>query len=211
MISGSILQDYITILNMLASNNSFNIHGSVGKESACNARDLGSIPGLGGFPGGGHGNPFQYSCLENPHGWKTWWATVHGVSKRWTQLSDKAQHRRYIFFIKLKNSILFLVYWGFFIVNGYWILSNIFSASINMIVWFFFLSWLTEWVTLIDFQMLTQSCIPGKNFTWSWHIILLVHYWIYILLRIFVCVFIADILVYSFLFLQCLCLILILG
>ena len=42
--------------------------GSEGKESACNVGDLGSIPGLGRFPGGGHGNPLQYSCLENPHG-----------------------------------------------------------------------------------------------------------------------------------------------
>ena len=42
--------------------------GSVGKESICNAGDLGSIPGLGISPGEGHGNPFQYSCLENPHG-----------------------------------------------------------------------------------------------------------------------------------------------
>ena len=45
--------------------------GSVSKESACNAGDTGeagSIPGLGRSPGGGHGNPLQYSCLENPHG-----------------------------------------------------------------------------------------------------------------------------------------------
>jgi len=41
---------------------------SDGKESACNAGDLGLIPELGRSPGGGHGNPFQYSCLENPHG-----------------------------------------------------------------------------------------------------------------------------------------------
>ena len=41
---------------------------SASKESTCNAGDLGSIPGLGGSPGGGHGNPHQYSCLENPHG-----------------------------------------------------------------------------------------------------------------------------------------------
>ena len=40
--------------------------GSVGKESTCNVGDLGSIPGLGRSPGGGHGNPLQYSCLENP-------------------------------------------------------------------------------------------------------------------------------------------------
>ena len=42
--------------------------GSVGEESACNAGDLGLISGLGKSPGGGHGNPLQYSCLENPHG-----------------------------------------------------------------------------------------------------------------------------------------------
>ena len=42
--------------------------GSEGKESACNAGDLDSLPGLGRSPGGGHGNPFQYSCLEYPHG-----------------------------------------------------------------------------------------------------------------------------------------------
>ena len=42
--------------------------GSDGKESACNSEDLGSIPGLGRSPGGGHGNPLQYSCLENLHG-----------------------------------------------------------------------------------------------------------------------------------------------
>ena len=42
--------------------------GSDGEESTCNAGDLGSIPRLGRSPGGGHGNPLQYSCLENPHG-----------------------------------------------------------------------------------------------------------------------------------------------
>ena len=45
--------------------------GSEYKESACNAGDLDSIPGLGRSPGGGHGNPPQYSCLENPHGQKS--------------------------------------------------------------------------------------------------------------------------------------------
>ena len=45
--------------------------GSDGKESSCNVGYLGSIPGLGRSPGGGHGNPLQYSCLENPHGQRT--------------------------------------------------------------------------------------------------------------------------------------------
>jgi len=55
--------------------------GSDSKESACNARNLGSIPDLGRFPGGGHGNPLQYSCLENPMDRGAWWATVHAVAK----------------------------------------------------------------------------------------------------------------------------------
>ena len=42
--------------------------GWLSKEFTCNAGDLGLIPGLGRSPGGGHGNPLQYSCLENPHG-----------------------------------------------------------------------------------------------------------------------------------------------
>ena len=62
--------------------------GSDGKESACNARDLGSISGSGRSPGGGNGNPLQYSCLENPMDRGAWWATVHEVIKNWTRLSD---------------------------------------------------------------------------------------------------------------------------
>ena len=51
--------------------------GSEVKASACNAGDLGSIPGLGRSPG--DGNPLQYSCLENPVDGGAWWATVHRV------------------------------------------------------------------------------------------------------------------------------------
>ena len=61
----------------------------MGKESACNAGDLGLIPGLGRFPGEGKGYLLQYSFLENPMDRGAWWATVHGVSKSQTQLSDK--------------------------------------------------------------------------------------------------------------------------
>ena len=56
--------------------------------SARNAGDLGSIPGLGSSPGEGNGNPLQYSCLENPKNGGAWYATVHGVIKSWTRLSD---------------------------------------------------------------------------------------------------------------------------
>ena len=51
------------------------------------ARDVGLIPGLGRFPGGGNGNPLQYFCLENSTDRGAWWTTVHGVTKSWTQLS----------------------------------------------------------------------------------------------------------------------------
>ena len=58
------------------------------KGSARNAGDPGSIPGSGRSPGEGNGNPLQYSCLENPMDRGAWWATIHGVTKSWTRLSD---------------------------------------------------------------------------------------------------------------------------
>ena len=60
--------------------------------NAGDVRDTGSVPGSGRAPGGGHGNPFQYSCLENPMVRGTWHATVHSVVKSWTRLNDLAQH-----------------------------------------------------------------------------------------------------------------------
>ena len=56
--------------------------------NAGNARDVGSIPGSGRSPGIGKGNPLQYSCLENSIDRGAWWATVHGVLKSWTQLTN---------------------------------------------------------------------------------------------------------------------------
>ena len=56
-------------------------NGSDGKESACNAGDLDLIPGSGRSPGDWNGEPFQYSCLENPMDREAWGATVHGVAK----------------------------------------------------------------------------------------------------------------------------------
>ena len=55
--------------------------GSAVKESACSAGDPGSITGSGRSPGGGHGNPLQYSCLENPMDREAWWTTAHGVAE----------------------------------------------------------------------------------------------------------------------------------
>ena len=61
--------------------------GSDGKESICNAGDLGLIPGFGRFPGGRHGNPLQYSCLENPHGQRS----LVGYSPRGRKESDTTE------------------------------------------------------------------------------------------------------------------------
>ena len=56
--------------------------------------DLGLIPGWGRFPGGGHGNPLQYSCLENPMERGAWRAVVHRVTQSRTRLSDLARRHR---------------------------------------------------------------------------------------------------------------------
>ena len=57
-------------------------------------RYMGLIPGSGRSPGGGHNNPVQYSCLENPMDRGTWWATIHGVAKSQTRLSDLNMHTK---------------------------------------------------------------------------------------------------------------------
>ena len=62
--------------------------GSVSKESACDAGELGSIPGSGRAPGKGNGNPLQDSCLGNPVDRGAWWATVHGDHESQTRLRD---------------------------------------------------------------------------------------------------------------------------
>ena len=70
--------------------------GASGKEHACHAgdrRNMGSLFGLGRPPGGGHSNPLQYSCLENPMDRGAWWATVHWAVKSKTQLKQLGMHR----------------------------------------------------------------------------------------------------------------------
>ena len=75
----------IVILFYVEVELSLGFHGSsADKESTYNAGDLGLIPGLGRSPGGGHGNPLQYSCVEKAMDRGAWWATVLGVPKSWT-------------------------------------------------------------------------------------------------------------------------------
>ena len=66
--------------------------------------ELGSIPGSGRSPGEGNGNPLQYSCLENPMGAGAWWATVHGVAKSGTRLSDFTFTFTYVFIFLFHGS-----------------------------------------------------------------------------------------------------------
>jgi len=58
------------------------------KNSLANAGDAALTPRSGRFPGGGNGNPLQYSCLGNPMDREGWWATVHRVAESWTHLSN---------------------------------------------------------------------------------------------------------------------------
>ena len=73
---------------MIIINNEGVPGGSDGKESACNAGDLSSVPGMGRSSGEGNGNPQQYSCLENSMDRGAWPATVNGVAKSRTRLSN---------------------------------------------------------------------------------------------------------------------------
>ena len=79
----------MSVQSLIPTNGSLNFPGSSdGKASAYNAGDLGLNPGSGRSPGEGNGNPLQYSCLENPTDRGAWWATVHGVAKSQTRLSN---------------------------------------------------------------------------------------------------------------------------
>ena len=74
---------------------------SDGKESACNAGDLGAIPGLGRYPGERNGNALQCSCLENPRDGRPWWATIYGVAQsrtRLKQLSSSSSSRATVWY-----------------------------------------------------------------------------------------------------------------
>ena len=89
------------------------------------------ISGLGKFPGEGNGSPLQYSCLENPMDGGAWQATVHGVTKSWTRLSDSPFHAL--------NSVTFCFYFYQFYTISYlvtfeWILNIFIFMSLFSIV-----------------------------------------------------------------------------
>ena len=92
---------------MLVSEHRVLSPGLAGKESDSNARELGSISGLGGSPGEGKGYPLQYSSLENSMD-----CTVHGVAKSWTRLSDFHLITQHLYLVSKTHSTYFLVYFS---------------------------------------------------------------------------------------------------
>ena len=120
--------------------------------SAGNLRDSDLIPGLGRSPGGGHGNPLQYSCLENPMDRGAWWATVHSITKSWTWLklgcththTHTHPHTNHVFFIPSS-------------VDGPWgcfcVLAIVCSATVNTGVH------VPVWIRAVSFS----GCMPRSG------------------------------------------------
>ena len=101
--------------------------GSEVKVSACNVGDLGSTPRSGISPGEGNGNPLQYSCLDNPMNGGPWWATVHGVAKSWTRLSNLT----YALCMMLLTTVSNLFFSTLDIVRVYWYTQSLSDRSLK--------------------------------------------------------------------------------
>ena len=102
----------------------------------------------------------------------------------------------YMAFIMLRYVTSMPAFCRVYIINGCWILSEAFSASLEIIIWFLSFSLLMWYITLIDLQILKNPCIPGIEPTWSRCMIFLICYWMLfarVLLRIFASMFISDI------------------
>ena len=99
--------------------------GSKGKQSACNAEDPGSVPGLGRSPGEGNGNPLQDSCLENSMNRGTWWAVVHGVTG-----SDRTERLTLHFSVYIPHLLYpFICWWT---LSYFHILAIVSNVSVNI-------------------------------------------------------------------------------
>ena len=136
-------------------------------------------PGLGRSPGEGNGNPLQYACLENPMDWEAWSATVHGVAKGQTQLSDFTYscccewHSFFLFITELYSTVS--VYQIFFIhsslnwnLNCFHVLTFVNSAAMNLDIDISF------WIMVLPVYI-SRSGIAGSyiNFVFSFLEVLL--------------------------------------
>ena len=88
----------------------------------------------------------------------------------------------YMAFVCWGTFLLYLIYGELWIMKGYWILVNAFSASMKMTIWFLSFILLMQYITLTNLHMLNHPCIPGKNPTWSWCMIRLMCCWIGLLI-----------------------------
>ena len=134
---------------------------SVGKESACNAEDPGSVPGSGRSPGEGNGNPLQYSCLENPMDRGVWQATVHGVARVRHDLVTKPPNTERG---ELQFLLLFWFWWSQIIVRipyrGFKRLVLLQKCSNTT------LSWINGFLKIVSLQcdpVFILKCTPGKT------------------------------------------------
>ena len=128
---------------------------AVSKESACNVGNLGSTPGLGRFPGGDHGNPLQYSCLENPKDREPWWAL-------WPTGSQRVGHDW-----ATKHSVIFTSVIIFFISNSFF-----FSVVEIITVFPYSIPWLNKcfhdsWFQLFIRKIIYLYFIDGFEL-WCW-------------------------------------------
>ena len=121
--------------------------GSNSKESTCYAGDLGSIPGLGRYPREGNHYPLQYSGLGNSMDRGTWQATVHGVTKSWTQLS--IQHLVYLWYTRFCLAI--------------YTFPSLISILVYLLIWCFRKWWVTKdgWV-----EVWQSGCEQRKRDSW---------------------------------------------
>ena len=120
--------------------------------NAEDVRDLGSIPGPGRFPGGGHGKPLQYSCLENPMDRGTWQATVHRVTKSQTWVKQLNTHTQTLSRTRLLKHSLYLQH------------QNHMGSTYR---WRF-----QDLILDLSIQFLGVHFINSKQSMWSWYIVM---------------------------------------
>ena len=151
-------------------------HWVSGKESACNAGaagNMGSISGSGRSPGGGHGNPLQYSYLENPMDRGAWRNIVHRVTKNRTQLKWLSIHAQFLIIlytpvVSVVTSFLFLIllFWAlylFFLMNLAKGLSILFIFSKNQLLLSLVIYCFLH-LYFIYFSLDLYNFIPSTNF-----------------------------------------------